>query len=96
MPDTLGTVILALLVNVGITFTLPYPDQKSLRRCLNERSDVIDSYKAGCIYNYKVPNSGFEIPDKFELNMENGIFYLSRSLPNILIFRVPLYSNFNS
>jgi len=60
--------------NNGITFTLPYPDQKSLRRCLNERSDVIDSYKAGCIYNYKVPNSGFEIPDKFELNMENGIF----------------------
>jgi DNA-directed RNA polymerase beta' subunit len=60
--------------NNGITFILPYPDQKSLRRCLNERSDVIDSYKAGCIYNYKVPNSGFEIPDKFELNMENGIF----------------------
>lgn len=60
--------------NNGVTFTLPYPNQKAFRRTLNDRPETIDTYKKGCIYCYRVPNPGFEIPDKFELNKENGIF----------------------
>ena len=60
--------------NNGVNFTLPYPNQKSFRRMINERKDEIKTYKAGCIYNYQVANKGFEFPEKFELNMENGIF----------------------
>jgi DNA-directed RNA polymerase beta' subunit len=60
--------------NNGTTFTLPFPDQKAFRRMINERKASINDYNRGCIYNYHVPNKGFRIPDKFELNMENGIF----------------------
>lgn len=60
--------------NNGVAFTLPYPDQKAFRRTLNRKTDILESYKRGYIYCYRVPNAGYEIPDKFELNMENGIF----------------------
>ena len=60
--------------NNRVSFTLPYPNQKSLRRALNDREDIINSYKKGCIYSYRVPNTDFEISERFELNMENGIF----------------------
>ncbi len=55
-------------------FTLPYPDQKSFRRTLNQRSERISEIQKNCIYNYGVTKIGFQFPDKFELNMENGIF----------------------
>lgn len=60
--------------NNGNTFTLPYPNQKAFRRVMNERADSMDGYKKGYIYSYRVANTGFQIPEKFELNRENGIF----------------------
>lgn len=60
--------------NNGTTFTLPYPDQKSFRRTLNERGDRLNLIKKGCIYKYGVTKIEYHFPDKFELNMENGIF----------------------
>jgi DNA-directed RNA polymerase beta' subunit len=58
----------------GKAFILPYPDQKSFRRTLNERGDRLSMMHRGCIYNYGVTKIGFQFPEKFELNMENGIF----------------------
>jgi DNA-directed RNA polymerase beta' subunit len=60
--------------NNGTTFTLPYPTLKSFMRTLRERKDKNEAIKAGCIYSYAATKISFEIPDKFELNMENGIF----------------------
>jgi DNA-directed RNA polymerase beta' subunit len=60
--------------NNGVTFTLPYPNQKSFRRTLNERGDRFNLIKKGHIYKYGVTNIEYHFPDKFELNMENGIF----------------------
>ena len=57
-----------------IAFTLPYPNQRSLRRTLNEGKDRLELLKSGCIYNYGITKIGFHIPDKFALNEENGIF----------------------
>ena len=60
--------------NNGITFTLPYPNQRSLRRTLNENKDRLLLIKKECLYNYGTTKIGFHIPEKFELNKENGIF----------------------
>jgi DNA-directed RNA polymerase beta' subunit len=60
--------------NNGKTFTLPYPDQKSFRRTLNERGERLELIKKGCIYKYGVTKIEYHFPDKFELNEENGIF----------------------
>ena len=60
--------------NSEITFTLPYPNQKSLRRSLNEGKDRLQQIKSGCIYNYGITKIKFHIPEKFALNEENGIF----------------------
>jgi len=60
--------------NANKTFTLPYKNQKSLRRTLNECKERLTLLKRGCIYNYGITKIGFHIPDKFELNEENGIF----------------------
>lgn len=58
----------------GKSFTLPYPNLRSFRRTLNERGERFDLIKKGYIYKYGVTKVGYEFPDKFELNMENGIF----------------------
>jgi len=60
--------------NQGITFTVPYPDQRSLRRTLNERLERLESIKKGCLYSYGGTKFTYNIPDKFELNEDNGIF----------------------
>jgi DNA-directed RNA polymerase beta' subunit len=60
--------------NYGKTFTVPYKDQKALRRTLNEGKERLSLLKEGCIYNYGITKVGFHIPEKFELNMDNGIF----------------------
>jgi DNA-directed RNA polymerase beta' subunit len=58
----------------GNTFTLPYPNQKAFRRTINERGERFDLMKEGHIYNYRTTVINYHIPDKFELNKENGIF----------------------
>jgi len=60
--------------NNGNTFTLPYPNLRSFRRTINERGDRFDLMKKGHIYNYGTSIIKYHIPDKFELNKENGIF----------------------
>jgi len=60
--------------NNGSTFTLPYPDLRSFRRTMNERGERFDLLKEGHIYNYRTSVINYHIPEKFELNKENGIF----------------------
>ncbi len=60
--------------NQGITFTVPYPDQRSLRRTLNEGKERLSSIERGCIYTYGATKIVYKIPEKFELNEDNGIF----------------------
>ena len=60
--------------NNNNVFTLPYPDQKAFRRTLNQRGERLDTIQKGCIYNYGVTKIGFQFPDKFELNRDNGRF----------------------
>jgi len=60
--------------NYGNTFTLPYPNQRSLRRTLNESKERLEIIKKGCIYSYGTTKFTYTIPDKFELTEDNGIF----------------------
>lgn len=59
--------------NQGNSFTLPYPDLKSFRRTLAS-SKKKDSILSGCIYSYTASKITTNLPDKFILNEENGIF----------------------
>ena len=58
--------------NNGSTFTLPYTKKASLQRT-NVRSNT-SNIKDGFIYPYSGNRKDTAIPDKFELNEENGIF----------------------
>jgi len=60
--------------NYNNTFTLPYPNQRSLRRTLNEGKDRLPNFKKGHIYPYGITKFTYHIPEKFELNEDNGIF----------------------
>lgn len=58
--------------NNGKTFSLPYNHAHKLRRVLR-RSDVKNIHE-GYIYPFSTLRK-FTIPDKFELNRENGMFF---------------------
>lgn len=58
--------------NNGKTFITPYPDKAKLQRTVT-RSDT-ESIRNGFIYPYKAAKYHSAIPEKFELNNENGIF----------------------
>ena len=60
--------------NHGKTFTLPYPNQKALRRTLNEGKDRLEIIKKGYVYPYGITKITYRIPEKFELNEDNGRF----------------------
>lgn len=59
--------------NNGKTFTLPYTKKASLTRTCSGRSNT-ENIKKCCIYPYHATREHALIPDKFELNKENGIF----------------------
>ena len=56
----------------GKSFTLPYSKKSSLQRTMT-RSNTYN-IQIGCVYPYHAKRSVAHIPDKFELNEENGIF----------------------
>jgi DNA-directed RNA polymerase beta' subunit/intein/homing endonuclease len=58
--------------NNGTTFTLPYTKKSSLQRTIvrSNTDNIID----GFVYPYNAQRTETFIPDKFELNEENGIF----------------------
>ena len=56
----------------GTDFVLPYTKKSSLQRTI-VRSNI-DNIKPGFIYPYHAKRKETCIPDKFELNEENGIF----------------------
>jgi DNA-directed RNA polymerase beta' subunit/intein/homing endonuclease len=58
--------------NNGTTFTLPYEHAHRLLR-IEKRSNV-DAIKSGGIYPYHAKRSKAFIPEKFELNRDNGFF----------------------
>jgi DNA-directed RNA polymerase beta' subunit len=59
--------------NNGITFTLPYDKKSRLQRATSGRSNT-ENIKEGYIYPYSATRCHSHLPDKFELNKENGIF----------------------
>lgn len=64
--------------NNNKVFTLPYQKVAMFKRTLMRSNP--ENIQNGYIYPYKGPRTDAEIPDKFELNYENGIFlglYLS-------------------
>jgi DNA-directed RNA polymerase beta' subunit len=60
--------------NKSINFELPYPDQRALRRTINENKQNIQLMKKDCVYPYGITKITSHIPDKFSLTYENGIF----------------------
>jgi hypothetical protein len=54
------------------TFTLPYPNKARLTRTIGRSK--IENIKEGCIYPYAANREPILLPEKFELNKENGIF----------------------
>jgi DNA-directed RNA polymerase beta' subunit len=58
--------------NNGTTFTLPYTKKSSLQRT-NIRS-AISKIERGFVYPYKANRKAYCVPDRFQLNEENGIF----------------------
>lgn len=59
--------------NNGKTFTLPYTKKSSLTRTCSGRSNTAN-IKEGCVYPYSAMRGEMMIPDRLELNKENGIF----------------------
>jgi DNA-directed RNA polymerase beta' subunit len=57
----------------GTTFTLPYPSKARFQRVLSGRSKV-EHIQPGSIYAYHAERTDVQIPERFELNEENGIF----------------------
>jgi len=60
--------------NHGNTFTLPYPNQRALRRTLNDNKERLETIRKGCLYPYGITKITYHIPEQFELNEANGIF----------------------
>ena len=58
--------------NNGKTFILPYTKKSSLQRCLIRSNQ--ENIKDGYVFPYGAKRINTLIPDKFELNEENGIF----------------------
>ena len=58
--------------NNNTNFTLPYTKKSSLQRTLTRSN--IDNIKNGYVYPYHAIRKDAFIPEKFELNEENGIF----------------------
>lgn len=56
--------------NNGNSFVLPYSKKSSLQRALVRSKDV----RTGYIYPYSANREDVLVPEKFELNEENGIF----------------------
>jgi DNA-directed RNA polymerase beta' subunit len=59
--------------NNGITFITPYPEKAKLQRAISGRSNT-ENIREGYIYPYGATRCHSHLPDKFELNKENGIF----------------------
>lgn len=59
--------------NNGKAFTLPYTKKASLTRATSGRS-CTENIHDGCVYPYHASRDTCRIPDKFELNEENGKF----------------------
>ena len=57
----------------GTSFTLPYPSKARFQRVLSGRSKV-EHIQPGSIYAYHAERTDVQIPERFELNEENGIF----------------------
>jgi DNA-directed RNA polymerase beta' subunit len=58
--------------NNNTNFTLPYKNKKTFSRAYRESDN--ENIKDGYIYNYGSIRKEYLIPDKFELNEENGRF----------------------
>lgn len=58
--------------NNGKTFTIPYTKKASVQRT-TVRSNT-DDIKLGCIYPYHANRRGGDMPDKFDLDYDNGVF----------------------
>jgi DNA-directed RNA polymerase beta' subunit/intein/homing endonuclease len=71
--------------NNGKSFTVPYPNKAKLTRATSGRSNT-ENIKEGFLYPYHATRCCSHFPEKFELNMENGIFiglYLADGNANI-------------
>ena len=58
--------------NFGKTFTLPHKNKKVALESL--RGNIADNIKKGCIYTLYADNATISLPEKFNLDEENGIF----------------------
>lgn len=58
--------------NNGKTFTIPYTCKARVQRT-TVRSNT-DNIRKGCIYPYHAKREGSHMPDKFELDYDNGVF----------------------
>lgn len=58
--------------NNGTTFVLPYPSKARLQRATvrNNNDNIID----GCVYPYQASRESARIPDRFDLDYDNGTF----------------------
>jgi DNA-directed RNA polymerase beta' subunit/intein/homing endonuclease len=59
--------------NNGVAFTVPYPNKARFQRVNSGRSNT-ENIKEGFLYPYSATRCCSHFPEKFELNMENGIF----------------------
>jgi len=59
--------------NNGTLFTLPYPDKAKLQRASSGRCKL-ENIKKGYIYPYHATRQHSLLPEKFELNYDNGVF----------------------
>ena len=58
--------------NNGVTFTIPYPSKARLQRA-TVRSNT-ENIRDGCVYPFHADRECARIPDRFDLNYENGVF----------------------
>ena len=58
--------------NNGTSFTLPYPSKARFMRA-TVRSNT-ENIKEGCVYPFHATREHSLMPDKFELNYDNGVF----------------------
>jgi DNA-directed RNA polymerase beta' subunit/intein/homing endonuclease len=58
--------------NNGVTFTTPFPSKARLQRA-TVRSNV-DNILDGCVYPFHAKRDSVRMPDKFDLDYDNGVF----------------------